>query len=137
MAALTADRQTVSKLTGIKSYPVLTGTTIYKGAIVAINAAGYAIPATDTAGLVVVGIADEKVVNSGASGSVLIRVLYDRLFLLPATSITQAMVGTNMVVVDDATVDDAAGATNDIVVGKLIEYVSATEGWVLIRGFGI
>src|SRR3990172_9400021 len=54
---------------------------------------------------------------------------------IPASdTATQAMVGVNMVTVDDNTVDDIAGATNDIVVGKLTEFVSTTSGWVHVPG---
>jgi len=107
--------------------------TIYKGAIVHVNASGLAIPASDTASQVVAGIAAETMI-SAATGSFWIQVEYDREYLFAATSITQAMVGTNMVTVDDNTVDDIAGATNDIVVGKLTEYVSTTSGWVHVPG---
>ena len=107
--------------------------TIYKGAIVHLNASGLAIPASDTASQVVAGIAAETVV-SAATGNFWIQVEYDREYLFAATSITQAMVGVNMVTVDDNTVDDIAGATNDIVVGKLTEFVSTTLGWVHVPG---
>ena len=107
--------------------------TIYKGAIVHMNSSGLAIPASDTASQVVVGIAAETMI-SAATGNFWIQVEYDREYLFAASSITQAMVGTNMVTVDDNTVDDIAGATNDIVVGKLTEFVSTTSGWVHVPG---
>ncbi len=44
------------------------------------------------------------------------------------------MIGTSMVVVDNNTIDDVAGATNDIPVGKLTEFVSTTSGWVYVPG---
>jgi predicted RecA/RadA family phage recombinase len=52
------------------------------------------------------------------------------VFEFDATSVTQAMVGTAMYVKDDHTVDDAAGATNDIKVGELVKYVADTKGWI-------
>ena len=72
--------------------------------------------------------------REAATGNFWIQVEYDREYLFAATSITQAMVGVNMVTVDDNTVDDIAGATNDIVVGKLTEFVSTTSGWVHVPG---
>lgn len=107
--------------------------TIPKGALVIADANGLADNAADTASTVVLGIAAETV-TSAASGSYWIQVEYDAAWLFAATSITQAMVGTNMVIVTNNDVDDAAGATNDIVVGKLIEFVSTTSGWVHIPG---
>ena len=35
-----------------------------------------------------------------------------------------------MYAVDDHTFDDAAGPANDIKVGLLVKYVSATKGWI-------
>src|SRR3970282_741467 len=94
--------------------------TIYKGAIVHMNSSGLAIPASDTAAQVVVGIAAETMI-SAAHGNFWVQVEYDREYLFAATSITQAMVGVNMVTVDDNTVDDIPGATKQTVVGKLTE----------------
>lgn len=114
-------------------YPVVASDIIYKGALVSINAAGYAIPASDTAATFCVGVADEKVDNSsGSAGDKWVRVLSGRAFRITASSITQAMVGESMCVVDDNTVDDAADTTNDVIVGRLVEFISTTEGWVYI-----
>ena len=133
MAALAADRNTESKLGDLMIYPVAATTTIYKGSIVCVSDTGYLVPGADTANLRVVGVADEKVDNSaGADGALNCRVISGRKFRFAATSITQAMLGDPMFVVDDQTVDDAAGATNDVPVGRLVEYISATEGWVFI-----
>jgi len=114
--------------------PVATAKHIYKGAIVAIDANGFATPGTDTAGLQVIGIAMEDVNNTGADGALFVHVDCEREFLFTASSITQAMLGDLMVIVDDNTVDDAAGATNDIAVGRLTQFVSTTSGWVCVPG---
>src|SRR4030067_598876 len=90
--------------------------TIYKGAIVHVNASGLAIPASDTAAQVCVGIAAETMI-SGATGSFWIQVEYDREYLIAATSITQAMARVNMVTVEDNTVAGIAGATDAAVSG--------------------
>ena len=139
MVAATRARNTRSKITqggGIGSAPVAASTIIYKGSIVAISAAGYAIPATDTAGLLVVGIAHETVDNSaGAAGAKVIRYVYGRRFNLTASgTINQSSVGDMLMVADDSTVTDATTATNDIAVGTCVEYVSATEVWVEVLG---
>ena len=72
MAALTGPRNT-EKLGGgdicpLPSYPVAASTTIYAGALVGLNSAGYLVPMSGT-GQRVVGIANETVDNSsGANG---------------------------------------------------------------------
>lgn len=133
MTALAAAANRLSKEDNIFGYPVLTNTVIYKGAIVVVDDNGFAIPATDTANLRVVGVADDTVNNNpGASGAKWVRVTSGRAFLFAATSITQAMVGDPMFVVDDNTVDDAAGSTNEVPVGRLVEFVSTTSGYVYI-----
>ena len=52
------------------------------------------------------------------------------VFEFDAVSISPDMVGTPMYAADDHTFDDAAGPTNDIKVGLLVKYVSATKGWI-------
>ena len=133
MAVLTADIQTVSKEAKLKSYPCAVDI-IYKGSLVVVNSSGYLEPASDAANKTgVVGVADENVDNSGGSaGDLNCRVLSGRAFKFTATSITQAMVGTWMYVVDDQTIDDSAGATNEVPAGVLVEFVSTTEGWIFI-----
>src|SRR3972149_8865321 len=135
MAALTADRNRQARGTGKVYLFPMAAVKIYKGSIVMANASGFATPGTDTAALRVVGIATETIDNAaGAAGDKFIHVDADREFLFVATSITQAMLGTLMVCVDDDNVDDAAGATNDIPVGRLTEFVTTTSGWVLVPG---
>ena len=130
MTVLAADRETAVKEGKLKSYPAAVDI-IYKGGLVAINAAGYACPAADTLGLRVVGIADEKVDNSaGSAGDKDVRVRQGCLAKLVATSITQAMLGQIMYVADDQTFDDAS--TNLVPAGILVDYVSATSGWILV-----
>ena len=129
--ALSADRVTQRKVPGLKSFPVKDATIIYAGGMVAIQNDGHAIPAADAANLKVVGVAKKTVDNSaGADGDLWVEV-EQGLFLFTASSITQAMVGKMMYVVDDETFDDAVG-TNGVKAGKLVEYVSTTKGWIRI-----
>lgn len=117
-------------------FPVNALSVIYQGGLVCIDTDGYARPAADTAGFVCVGVAHESKTGGAADGDVWVAVDYNADFLFTASSITQAMLSTSpaMYVVDDATVDDAAGATNDVFVGNLVQYVSTTSGWVFIPG---
>lgn len=106
--------------------------TINRGEIVVINAAGFAEAATDAADKYVVGVAVETNVCS-SQGAERITVQVGAM-LLTATSITQAMAGQSMFAVNANTVDDTAGSTNKVRVGKLLEWVTNTSGWVLIEG---
>lgn len=137
MAALTADRNTQSKVGDIAIYPVSATTQIYKGSLVMVDADGFLIPAADAANGRVVGVADENVDNDpGSDGDLNCRVVAGRKFLFAASSITQAMVNQVMYVVDDQTFDDGNG-TNAIKAGRLVEFVSTTSGWIYIQKGGL
>ena len=122
MAALTQDRNTPMKgdARAVK-HLVAASTQIYKGAIVAVNATGYLIPAADTAGIIVVGIANENVDNSGGSDGDLSCIVQKGVAgLRPgATAPTQAEVGRTVTVLTDAEITTAAITTNDIAAGTL------------------
>jgi len=136
MAALTLDRITEKKVPGYKHYPVKGATKLFAGSLVAVDATGFALPAADAAGLKVVGVASVQVDNTtGADGARSVTVEAPILARFAAVSITQAMVGRVMYVVDDQTFDDALG-TNGIKAGRLVEFLSTTEGWLDIRPAG-
>jgi len=141
MAALTTDRDTkIIAKPSLKGYPMAANDTIYKGGLVCINSSGYAVPAADTAGFSgVIGVADETVASpsTDSDGDKKIRVRSGEIYDFAATSITQAMLGTVMYVVDDQTFDDAAGATNEIAAGILAEYVSSSRGKIFIPTGGM
>jgi hypothetical protein len=109
------------------SYPVATGVTIYKGTLVMILA-GYANPAADTAGGIVVGVAEEHVANAGADGAVRILVGSANAWFLANSGIVAADVGKIAYVSDDQTVSDATG-TNGVVAG-VIEELETGGVWV-------
>lgn len=132
MTALAAARQTDKQLLGeLRRYPQA-AVKIWKGSLVAINAAGFATPATDTTGLSVVGVAYKTYEAPSSAGDNDVEVQVG-VFKFAATSITQAMLGENMYVVDDQTFDDTLG-TNGIKAGRLVKFVSTTEGWLFIDG---
>jgi hypothetical protein len=128
MSALTRDRATPYR-EGIEiEYPVAANTKIFAGSLVCINADGYAVPAADTSGFRFAGVAMEQVDNT--DGGKVVRLRRAGVFEFDAVSISQAMVGAAMYASDDHTFDDDAGLTNDIKVGLLVKYVSATKGWI-------
>jgi hypothetical protein len=138
-AALSADSQVARKEAGLQSYPVAgSSTQIYKGAFVCLNTSGYLVAGADTAGLRYAGVAYENVLNAGSDGDKSCKVHTNGVFLKPASSITQAMVGRMMYLVDDDTFDDSQ---SDVPVGVLVRFESTTSGWIdigqrdLLTGF--
>lgn len=129
MSGLTADIDVTRKEGGLQSYPVTASEIIYKGAMVGIDADGYLNAMGTALALRFVGIAAEKKDNdSGLDAALWCRVYTEGVFLLTATSIAQTMVGQPMFCTDDQTLDDTG--TNYQYCGVLVEYVSATSGWV-------
>lgn len=130
-AALTAARDTpertgVDVVIGMASNKV-----IYAGAMVAIDATGYALPAADATGLKVVGRAAHTVDNSGTAGNGAKSIIVRRGVFRWANgdTFTRADVGTLAYVGDDATVKKAASLTHDICAGVIVD-VDADGVWV-------
>lgn len=135
--ASTISRVTDERDASVILVPIAASTKILQGTIVCRNGSGYAVPGSDTAALVTLGVAAEEIDNTaGSAGDLSVQVLRKRAFLLnnDATNpVTIASVGTAAVAVikDNDTVCVAAGATNDIPVGRPIE-VTSTGVWVEI-----
>jgi len=136
MAALTADRNRQRRGTVKTAYiPVAATTKIYKGALVQLDASGYASNAVAGNTRKIVGVAAEQVDNTGAAGAKSILVEFDAEFLFTASSIAQANLGGAMLVVDNDTVDETSAGS--ATVGALMQFVSATQGWVYVPGMTI
>ena len=118
MGALTNVRDTVEVINGGRQLvlPVKAQTTIYQGALVALDADGYAVPGKKSAGLTAAGRAEETVENTGGDGELVIRVLRG-VFIYANTStaankVTAAHVLKPCYIEDDQTVTAlAAGAS--------------------------
>ena len=131
MTVLSKNKDVPHKEGRIESMPVEDNAHIYKGAMVCDNEAGYIQPAADTIGFRLAGIAYEECDNTltgHTQGGKYCRVYRDGMFKVVATSITQAMVGQMMYVVDDATVDDVS--TNFIEAGILVQAESTAIAWI-------
>ena len=139
MVAAAAARDAQLEELTIRNYPVDGGSIIYAGTLVCENAAGFAIPASDTDGLSgVLGVALETRDNVGGSdGDTSVPVRSGVLADVVATSITAAMRGQMMFVVDDQTVDNSAGSTNKIPAGILHVFTSTIRGKVFIPLGGV
>lgn len=129
--ALSADkRRVISNASATKSatLPVAASQTIYRGALLCMDADGYVIPAADTAGLAFVGVAAEFVDNSaGSDGDKEVVCEWGQTEEVDASGLAQTQVGKLVVVSDDATVTDAAAATNDVACGRLVKFTSGTS----------
>jgi len=138
MAATTTDRDTKrsdGKLKAIKMAAVK----IPKGVLVCINTSGYATNGADTANYLFAGVSYEQVDNSaGAAGDKEIRVekTGEHMFLYNGGDAAQAVLGKEVYIVDNQTVDDDAGATtNDIKCGTIAEVVSGSQVRIRINNY--
>lgn len=93
MAALTKERDTTEIMQDAKFLylPVKGGTTIYQGALVALDD-GYAIPGKKATGLTAAGRAEETVENKGADGEAFIHVARG-VFFFNNTATTSNKIG--------------------------------------------
>jgi predicted ribonuclease toxin of YeeF-YezG toxin-antitoxin module len=127
MAAATSDRVT-QRIEGV-SYgdPVAAGETIYRGVMVALDAAGNAVNAT-AAGTAVRGVAKARVNNSaGAAGDETV-VSEKGVFLFMNNGLDRTDIGNVVKVTDNQTVG-GAGAAN---AGTLVDIDASGGAWVQI-----
>lgn len=133
--ALAADKKTEYTEGFEVSIPVDDADHIYAGAMVCVNAAGYAVVGGDTAGLIFMGIAREEADNSlGLDGAINVLLRRRGLFKMTfQTAISIANMGDNVFIYDDEKVDVAGNVTNDIFVGIIAKYIDTTHAWVDIE----
>lgn len=136
MAALTQDRNTLRR-DGVQiEPPVAGGVRIFTGALVAINAAGLAVPGSTSTTLVGAGCALAPADNTlGAAGALRVRV--DRrpahfANSASADAITLADIGKDCFIVDDQTVAKTSGANTRSRAGKVFD-VDTYGVWVDFR----
>jgi len=109
-------------------YLVAAGAVIAAGSITALNAAGYAVPATNTSGLKVVGVAQIAVDNSGGADGAFYVTVKSGVFGLTPSGLTRASVGSDVFVSDAGTVQ----AAGNVFAGKLVELDDNNVAWVHI-----
>jgi hypothetical protein len=144
MAASTRDRDTKRRSGREIYWPIAAATKIYGGIMVALNAAGYLVAASDTAALRVAGVSDELKDNTGGANGALSLQLRrqgaeNHLFLFAnstANAIVQADLGKVVYVEDDHTV--ARTTTNFVKAGRFMGFggdpdgSDATKCWIEI-----
>mgnify|MGYP001766677297 CR=1 FL=1 len=133
MAALSAPRNTVERSGVLREPPVKGSTTIYQGALVAIDSTGYLVPAATATTLKVIGRAEQTVDNSaGADGALRCRVT-SGIFRWDNSASSDAIalsdVGADCYAVDDHTVAKTSGTSTRSVAGKIHD-VDASGVWV-------
>jgi hypothetical protein len=137
MAAATKDRNTKCKhLDYVAQAGVEAGEVILGGVMVSLDTDGYLDSSTDTANHKCVGVSKRQYDNTdGADGDV--KAEYDVGIFAFATTGANAIVkgdeGRLAYVLDDQTVVKAAGTTNSVVAGKVVEFVSASEIYIDFR----
>jgi hypothetical protein len=136
MAALTADRNTPTKgEPELRELPVKAATTIYAGALVCLDASGWAVPGATATTLVAIGRAEEKVANSGANGALNVKVRRGVFRFGNSASgdlIARTEIGKDCYIVDDQTVAKTNGSSTRSVAGKVYD-VDAIGVWVEFR----
>lgn len=154
--SLSSNKDRLAKAAGpIQSFLVEDNKHLYKGALVVANNAGYAEPATNASGKVLLGVAYEECDNtlSGhTQGGKSVRVIRGGSFPFTTADLVQADVGIKCYIEDDDTVNDAViccptgvigpwdyGISNigqlilDFASGHLKSYVSGAYDFVDVR----
>ena len=129
MTALAVAKEVIAKEGKVVSFPIAASTTIFKGAHVMIDA-GYLKPSATGAASYGAGMALEDIDNSaGSDGDLWAKVdIVETVKLDGFTGLAITDVGKTAYASDDQTFSVTQG--NDIPVGKIIGYVSATTFWV-------
>lgn len=117
----------------------LSNVKVYKGALLAVNSSGYAIPLTHaTASLKFIGIANETIDNSaGNAGDKSVNVTKSGSFVFKAAAgfaPAQADIGKELYALSDWEVQIAtAGLTNQYKVGRILGLESTSTGVTGVR----
>jgi hypothetical protein len=133
MSALTADRLTPERSGDTRGIPAAAAAVFHAGAMVAINAAGTAVPMSEALNLKGVGRAEKPVDNSaGAAGAELVTVrrgIFRYNNSAATDAITQADIGADCYGVDDQTVAKTSDTNTRSIAGKVFD-VDAQGVWV-------
>jgi hypothetical protein len=131
MSALSSNRNTREREPRLRRYPVLAGEIVYAGGLAALNGStGELEMASDKAGLLVVGRAEEYVDNGADGLSASVRTGCFLFANSAAHPVALANVGDKCYVEDDSTVSSSAGS-NSVVAGYVFD-VEAAGVWVEI-----
>jgi hypothetical protein len=146
MAALSSARNTpeMAGLGRIQAYPVEANTIIYLGAIVALNGAGNAVPASGTAGLKIVGRAErvhngipgQNADNTGGAAGAIAIVCRRGVFMYADSdnSISPSRIGSLAFAADDNSVSSSDGSGATAVTAGAFTFPAAGLPQVVVLG---
>jgi|APLak6261664116_1056043.scaffolds.fasta_scaffold10739_2 hypothetical protein len=131
--ALNKDRNTPERDGVDVVHPVAGTKKIYAGALVVLNATGYAEPGSTATTLTAAGRAEEQVDNSsGADGALTIKVRRGVFrFSNHTDAVTRTEIGQSCYIVDDQTVAKTDGTGTRSVAGKVVD-IDGSGVWVEI-----
>jgi hypothetical protein len=111
--------------------------TIFQGAVLCHNGAGKVAEGADSAGFFIAGVSPRKA-TTGTSNTKELEYEWghEELFAHDG-SLTAADVGKNAALLDDNTVCDSTVTTNDVVAGRITEFVSSSFVWVHVGVFAL
>jgi hypothetical protein len=132
---LTRDRNTPRREGEDFFRQVAADAVIFMGALVALNAAGHAVPASTATGLVADGVAEEPVDNTGgAAGDLNVKVrkgIFRFANSAGGDEITIAHIGDTAYIVDDETVALTDGTSTRSAAGTIVD-VDSDGVWIRI-----
>ncbi|MDR3561898.1 MAG: hypothetical protein P4N59_10755 [Negativicutes bacterium] len=132
--SLTHDRNTPYRSRDFITLPIEANTTIFAGSLVAVNAAGNAVPGSTATTIKAVGRSEQYVVNNpGAAGAqtVTVRRGVFKFANDSADPVAVANLLANCYITDDQTVAATSATNTKSVAGKVIE-VDSDGVWVEI-----
>lgn len=133
MAALNAPRSTVARSGDMREFPVKAGAKIWQGALVAIDATGHAVAASEDAAQRVIGRADETADNTaGADGAIRCRARVAVFRWNNSTGVDEIVasdIGGAAFAVDDQTVAKTSASDTRPVAGVIFD-VDADGVWI-------
>lgn len=137
--ALTADRMIKRRDAVQFQDPVAAATTIFTGALVCLNAAGFAVPGATATGLVARGVCEEQVANPGSAGDEVVNTragCFNFRNSADADEITRAHIGDVAYIVDDETVAATDGTASRSAAGRIAD-VNDDGVWVEVGALSI
>lgn len=134
MTATTTERNTPQRSAHTRSFPVKAATRIKAGTLVALDSSGWAVEATTSTTIKVVGVADRTVENSaGANGDLRIEVRRDGAYRFENSASSDAIattdIGATCFAVDNQTVAKTNGSSTRSAAGKVLD-VDTLGVWV-------
>jgi hypothetical protein len=136
MTALTAERDTKQRSGAVFNRGVAASAVIFKGGLVALNAAGFLVPGAAATTLKADGVAQATVTGSAVNGEVTVDVergVFRFANSAAGDAITRADIGNDCFIVDDDQVAKTNGSSTRSVAGR-IEDVDAQGVWVRFLG---